>query len=570
MYRSICENERSSLQNKLNLLAATSSPYSLEPLLGIGYTSVHAGSALHIIECVREEVSLRTDYKGCAEQIPVWRTKRAENGTLLQVPFFMDPILRTLSPIPSLLLCDNRLPVVYHVEEDHWVCNYGNGLAKCPPPTIVQPQSAGLTKLSFNFVAHLGHGIQTPHEIMQHRARVNIYTITQALMDEAVSANANAGQIQPGGTVGFILGHAQTERLKRAIAENVIPFFKLLGYSWTWLIGILFFFGLIISCLSTMARVWHECRHHGCGLWIFGALLGGVYTVIRMPQRTLRELANVVANSPHARDDQLASESPYRLAQNGLEHAEIGEMRTGKVHFSTFSNGTPAKMANLEPSSPPPYFNPTSPRAQGRRQFAPNTQGDPENGHTLEEGEMPPELAPLMTDYHNRNPGCGPSTLWGGIKKHQRIKSEVPFIPQPAFLPETDREQVEYQQPKGLTVTESGGRVMATQATTPLPTWTTPLVNQHREIPLIPLPNQAGDIQAMEKTTLSPGVGHATTQVVTSATGAISRRQPSYLTGDASPQPQRVTTATATATSTPIWDGNRTITITSPVTRNQT
>ena len=219
-------------------------------------------------------------------------------------------------------------------------------------------------------------------------------------------------------------------------------------------------------------------------------------------------------------------------------------------------------MSDLEPSSPPPYFDPTSPRVQGRRQFTPNIQGDPENGHALEEGEMPPELAPLMTDYQNRNPGCGPSTLWCGIKKHQRIKSEVPFIPQPTFLNETDREQVEYQQPKGLAVTESGGRTMAAQTTTPLPTWTTPLVNQHREIPLIPLPNQAGDIQAVEKTTLSPGVGHAT--------GAISRRQPSYLTGDASPQPQRVTTATTTATSTPIWDGNRTVTITSPVTRNQT
>ena len=585
MYNHICENERSSLQNKLNLLAATSSPYSLEPLLGVGYTSVHAGSALHIIECVREEVSLRTDYKGCAEQIPVWRTERAENGTLLQVPFFMDPILRTLSPIPSLLLCDNRLPVVYHVEEDHWVCNYGNGLAKCPPPTIVQPQSAGLTKLSFNFVAHLGHGIQTPHEIMQHRARVNIYTIGKALMDEAVSANANAGQIQPGGTVGFILGHAQTERLKRAIAENVIPFFKFLGYSWTWLIGLLFFFGLIISLLATMARVWHECRHHGCGLWIFGALLGGVYTVIRMPQRTLRELANVVANSPHARDDRLAGESPYQAlheqllaVQNRLEQAERGDIRTEKAHFSTFANGAPAKMSDLEPSSPPPYFDPTSPRGQGRRQLAPNIQGEPETGHVLDNEEMPPELAPLMTDYNNRNPGCGPPTLWCGIKTHQRIKSEVPFMPQPAFLPETSREQVknhpqervQYQQPKGLTVTAPGGKPVATHATTPLPTWTPPLLNRNREIPLIPLPRPVGDMHSAEKSTLSPGVGHATTQEVTSETGAISRRQPLYMMGEASPQLQRVTTATTMASSTPIWDGNRTITVTPTVTRSQT
>ena len=138
MYNSICENERSSLQNKLNLLAATTSPYSLEPLLGVGYTSVHAGSALHIIECVREEVALRTDFKGCSEQIPIWRSVEATNGTQVQTPYFMDPILRTLTPVPSLLLCDNRLPVVYHVEEDHWVCNYGSGVTPCPPPTTPQ------------------------------------------------------------------------------------------------------------------------------------------------------------------------------------------------------------------------------------------------------------------------------------------------------------------------------------------------------------------------------------------------------------------------------------------------
>ena len=296
--------------------------------------------------------------------------------------------------------------------------------------------------------------------------------------------------------------------------------------------------------------------------------------MIRMPQRTLRELANVVANSPHARDDHLAGESPYRLAQNGLEQAGRGEVRTEKVHFSTFA----AKGADLEPSSPPPYFDPTSPRVQGRRQFAPNVQGDPENGQTLEEGEIPPELAPLMTDYHNRNPGCGPPTLWCGVKKHQRIKSEVPFMPQTAFPPETGgdqvknhpQERVHYQQPKGLTVTEQGGRPVTTQATTPVPTWTPPLFNRNREIPLIPLPNPAGDMQSAEKLTLSPSVGHATTQGVTSETGAISRRQPLYMTGEASPQLQRVATATTTASSTPIWDGNRTITITSPVTRSQT
>ena len=233
-------------------------------------------------------------------------------------------------------------------------------------------------------------------------------------------------------------------------------------------------------------------------------------------------------------------------------------------------------MDDLEPSSPPPYFDPTSPRIQNRRHFAPETQGNPETRHALEDGEMPPELAPLMTDYHNRNPGCGPSTLWSGIKKHQRIKSEVPFMPQPAFLPETGRDQVEnhlqervqYQQPKGLTVTEQGGKPVMTQATTPLPTWTTPLLNRNREIPLIPLPNPAGT--SPEMATLSPGVGHATTQGVTSETGAISRRQPLYMTGEASPQLQRVTTATTMASSTPIWDGNRTVTITTPVTRSQT
>ena len=122
----LCEVERKSLHNQLNLLKQNSDVGITELVQGEGFTGVRRGRVVYIVACSPVEVELRNMVED-TEDIPVWYD---------QQPMFADAFTFNLKPNSSIHIQNDDMPVMWKID-NIWYCKIGERASPCLPPETI-------------------------------------------------------------------------------------------------------------------------------------------------------------------------------------------------------------------------------------------------------------------------------------------------------------------------------------------------------------------------------------------------------------------------------------------------
>ena len=111
---------------RLEAVAGTDNPYSLNEVVGKGVLLAKAGGAVYVTACSQVEAEPRPHPQGnCTQEIPV-----SVNGTAM----FADPITMVLRPTGQVLQCNDLAPARYQIL-GAWYCFCFNMLPQPGQPT---------------------------------------------------------------------------------------------------------------------------------------------------------------------------------------------------------------------------------------------------------------------------------------------------------------------------------------------------------------------------------------------------------------------------------------------------
>ena len=115
--KSLCQVERKTLYNKLQMLAGSDNKYALLDVFGPGHDIVSAGATVaYVVKCVPRDFTLAS-YPNCTTEIPVKEKGKEASGPVL----FLDPLTYVLRTYPEIVVCSGVYEVRYKYE-GKWFC----------------------------------------------------------------------------------------------------------------------------------------------------------------------------------------------------------------------------------------------------------------------------------------------------------------------------------------------------------------------------------------------------------------------------------------------------------------
>ena len=268
----ICENEWKILFTKLHLISGSDSRTTMLDLYGPGYSLTRAGAAVYVTSCVRVQATIRST-PNCTQEIPIW----VGNQTL-----FADPLTLVIQCYAAPLPCDVITPIRNKINQD-WVCALP-AFTLCAAPEQLDP-TADKAYDAHDFTCGLGSGIFSPDQIHDHRLFHSTYNTRDAVVtQQTVYTMVN---LPLGDGMGSPFSPYVYNDLENRIGYALIPFFGIVGGSWSILTGSLLVLGLVKVLLNTLLRAYIIYVQRGFGIWMLLSLWESLFMVITLPWKIL-------------------------------------------------------------------------------------------------------------------------------------------------------------------------------------------------------------------------------------------------------------------------------------------
>jgi hypothetical protein len=127
-----CLNRKKSLDNQLALGMIDGDQFAYVYMNGPGFTSQVSGEVIHITQCTPTIVTTRSTQQFCFDEAPVYL-----NISGKQMPYFMKPRTRVLTPVGTQRACNPLFPVLYNFD-NRWYSTYPT-LTEVKDPIILDP-----------------------------------------------------------------------------------------------------------------------------------------------------------------------------------------------------------------------------------------------------------------------------------------------------------------------------------------------------------------------------------------------------------------------------------------------
>ena len=280
--KSICQNERRIMFNKLQAIAGTDNPYALLDLYGKGHVVYRAGAVVHVAKCYQLDAG-RASFPNCTTEIPV-----SVNGSTK----FADPFTWVLRSYPTIVPCSRIMQVKWKINEN-WYCATPE-VIRCEAPDQLNVTNDYLP--ANDFTQGLGKGIFTEEQLAQHRK----FTISVETRQAASAHTTNSAIHQsPGaGRLGFPIADPELHTLVDLVGGQLFPFFWILGKAWIYLSGVLMAIVMIKTLAGCILRGYVTWENKGWGRWMIWNMWETVYLLFHTPkaivQATLSELQKEV------------------------------------------------------------------------------------------------------------------------------------------------------------------------------------------------------------------------------------------------------------------------------------
>ena len=363
--RLICQNERTNLRHQLSDIAGSDNPYALRTRFGPGHRLIHAAAIAYVVSCTPVNATVAS-FGNCTTELPV--IVPGDNRTL-----FADPLLLTLSDIPTVIPCSDTVVSGFFID-GRWMCRTDKDPRPCPAPhrLSVSANRDGI-RTDIAFGARLGAGLYSEEQLSAHRRYVAMTNARQPV--QLKMADAAASGRTPGHTLGLPLTRDDEALLDRMLHRLLSPKLTILGFTITYLFHIFCIIGIIKLAVMMLFRMYMIFRHRGCGTWIFLSVFEITTTIALLPVMSVWHAGRSIWNNHgHGSDGNLADAEPTparprkgpptysEVARDGesSDDPERPYQRPKKELEAVFRRQTEERRHRSRPASGPPSVSPLS------------------------------------------------------------------------------------------------------------------------------------------------------------------------------------------------------------------
>lgn len=318
LWTQICEVDRRVLAGRLQALAGAANPYSLLDIHGPGHTVVTAGAVAYIGKCVRKEATFQ-EYANCTEEIPVLVDNRTG---------FADPLTRVLRDFPTVIPCDDVLPVRWRLR-DQWYCATPK-IHACEAPTQLVPVQG--VPAGRDISRGLEGGLYSRSQLEAHRKYLVAQGSRRAVLSKA-AVDATNQVLGVGTALGPPLSADELAQLTKNIGGAIFPMFTYLGDWWSFIMGFLLLLAVVKIVLGVMLRTWVLYLERGCGCWMLMAFWHTAFLLVRIPLVVLQEAGRRITEGLPAQPG--TAPSQYNSAIHQMEEGRAsapGKPPMGEEH----------------------------------------------------------------------------------------------------------------------------------------------------------------------------------------------------------------------------------------------
>lgn len=286
LWAQVCEIAQKTLHNKLQSIAGTANPYSILDTHGPGYSVYAAGAVAYIARCEEKEATMRS-FNNCTMEIPIM-----VNGQ----PLFADPLTMLIKQFPTILPCDDLLPIKWLIS-GAWYCGTPR-IHLCDAPQ--QLVTTGPSYQEHDYTIALGGGMYTKEQIDAHRRFQLVYESRTAVWVKLTTESTDTPTGEP---LRPPLSSQDIKKLGKSIAEQVVPMFRWFGTAFVDLVGILFICGILKIIAGALVRAYMITKQRGVGVWMLAAVWHTAFLVAMMPVVTIKKVyQEVVQQDPEPED----------------------------------------------------------------------------------------------------------------------------------------------------------------------------------------------------------------------------------------------------------------------------
>ena len=270
--RMLCQQQRMILASKLQTLASATSPYMMMDILGPGHDVLPAGAAIHITQCVPVEVVI-TDFINCTKEIPALK-----NNSLV----FVDPISRIIKASPTVLPCNEIMPVQWKIGE-RWLCATPKPIP-CNEPDQLTPKA--MTLKPSRITHGLDGGLWSDSQLRANAEFQDSIHNREPAAQEGANYKTDP---QNNGTGIHYLTNLDLPNLASWIGDYFNLDFLGLGKLVIPLIGLFVTLAMAKALLDAIVRMCNAYELKGCGPWVLLATWDTAWNIIGLPLIIMRE-----------------------------------------------------------------------------------------------------------------------------------------------------------------------------------------------------------------------------------------------------------------------------------------
>ena len=291
--------------------------------------SLVRGSMVYLSNCSAVEASLAV-INVCSQQLPILIGE--DVGDYEPGLYFADAITKQIIELPTIIKCDETLPVQYKIGQQ-WHCHSPKHRL-CPQeliPSMLIPnigRGHGLTLEDVRAV----HLPLTPKQQEGHR-----YISDQQGMGQVITANLvrtvldNSERRVSGHSVlgtsihlGMPLTKEDLGSLTDLVAGRMFILFKVLGQFYLNIFGFMVVLSLCQYIFNSFCRLWYTFKHNDrkVGWYLLRALFAVLFSSAVLPARILKEVATTVKKQLDEDKEEFIPDPDYAAWRDNLKRQE--------------------------------------------------------------------------------------------------------------------------------------------------------------------------------------------------------------------------------------------------------
>ena len=126
---------------------------------------------------------------------------------------------------------------------------------------------------TYDFLKGLGGDFSTYVQQISHMQHIANYILSssRSAINSRIAAPFLAQMFESGNFdihKLHLYSKEEFSELKKSIGEELIPFYKWIGSSWSTLVGIMMVICLVKIVIAAIGQAYIGYLHHGCGIWV--------------------------------------------------------------------------------------------------------------------------------------------------------------------------------------------------------------------------------------------------------------------------------------------------------------